>query len=217
MTELLLLVLAGGLAGLDGAGLGQFMVSRPLVSAALGGWVLGDPAAGIAVGGLLELFHLPILPIGGRRLPEPGPASVAGGAIAASFAGLPGILSGVAAGLALAWAAGFSVGGLRRMNARLVPAEGAEIAPHRVAAIHTFCLTLDFVRGGILTGMGYSLSVALLGPLAAEWPLPDTWSVALILGGAALPLGTLLRALGMRGALLLFGIGGGMLLSRVLA
>ena len=70
------LALLGGLLALDATSVGQFMISRPLVAGTLAGWWLGDPAVGLEVGAILELFHLAGVPAGGSRVPESGPATV---------------------------------------------------------------------------------------------------------------------------------------------
>ena len=44
------LALLGSWAALDGTSIGQIMVSRPIVSATLAGWLVGDPATGLLVG-----------------------------------------------------------------------------------------------------------------------------------------------------------------------
>jgi mannose PTS system EIIC component len=69
MTGLLAIMLLGGFVALDATSFPQVMISRPLVAGALTGFVLGDPVAGALVGGLLEVFHLSVLPIGAARYP----------------------------------------------------------------------------------------------------------------------------------------------------
>ena len=83
-TVLLGLLFLGGIAAIDGTTFGQFMVSRPLVSATLGGWMVGAPAQGALIGMVLEIFQLTVLPVGAARYPEGGPAAVAAGAVFAS-------------------------------------------------------------------------------------------------------------------------------------
>ena len=78
------LVVLGGLLALDATSVGQFMISRPLVAGTLTGWWLGDPALGLEIGAILELFHLAGVPAGGSRVPDTGPASVV--AVAVVFA-----------------------------------------------------------------------------------------------------------------------------------
>jgi mannose/fructose/N-acetylgalactosamine-specific phosphotransferase system component IIC len=58
------LALAGGLIGLDKTAVGQFMISQPIVAAPLTGWLLGDAAAGLVVGVVLELIWLLDVPVG---------------------------------------------------------------------------------------------------------------------------------------------------------
>ena len=74
--EIIRVSLLGGLLALDGTSVGQFMVSRPLVAGALVGWLLGDPATGVAVGAILELYLLVSFPTGGSRFPEGATATV---------------------------------------------------------------------------------------------------------------------------------------------
>ena len=74
--SLLWISLLGGVLALDATSVGQFMVSRPLVCGLLAGWVLGDPATGLLVGALLELYLLVSFPSGGARFPEGATATV---------------------------------------------------------------------------------------------------------------------------------------------
>jgi mannose/fructose/N-acetylgalactosamine-specific phosphotransferase system component IIC len=62
---LVLAVSAGGaLIGLDRTAVGQFMVSQPFVVGPVAGLVLGDPAAGLIIGVVLELIWVLDLPVG---------------------------------------------------------------------------------------------------------------------------------------------------------
>ncbi|MFA5073514.1 MAG: PTS sugar transporter subunit IIC [Nitrospirota bacterium] len=54
----------GGLIGLDRTAAGQFMISEPIVSGPLTGWILGDIGAGIVIGTVLELIWVLDIPIG---------------------------------------------------------------------------------------------------------------------------------------------------------
>jgi mannose/fructose/N-acetylgalactosamine-specific phosphotransferase system component IIC len=56
--------LAGGAISLDRTAAFQTMVSRPLVTAPLVGWMLGNPLMGLAVGVVLELLFIGDLPVG---------------------------------------------------------------------------------------------------------------------------------------------------------
>lgn len=212
-TELLALAVLGGLVALDGTALGQFMVSRPLVAATLAGAVMGDAGLGLAVGGVLELFYLSALPVGGARFPEGGPAAVVAGAIAVAAGGMPGLVAGVAAGLVWGAAGGQTVGWLRRINARLAPDPSSPLlTPSAVGRVQLVCVVLDFARGVVLTGVGALLGGLLAGTVREAWPLGDGWSVGLLLVGAAVPLGALLRSFGLRPLLLGAGLAVGLLL-----
>jgi hypothetical protein len=77
--SVLLLLLLGGWAALDGTAAGQFMISRPLVTGVLAGMLLGDPLTGLLTGAILELLHLGALPVGGCPPPGAGPGHGPGG------------------------------------------------------------------------------------------------------------------------------------------
>ncbi len=56
--------LAGGLIGLDRTAAGQFMISQPIVAGPIAGSLLGDAAAGLVIGAVLELIWVLDMPIG---------------------------------------------------------------------------------------------------------------------------------------------------------
>lgn len=213
LHELLLLVLLGGLVALDGTALGQFMVSRPLVAATLAGGLLGDPMSGLVVGGVLELFYLSVLPVGGARFPEGGPAAVVGAATAAAAPEMAGLVAGVSIGLAWGALGGHTVGWLRRLNTLIAldPA-GPAVTPRAVARVQAACMGMDLVRGVVLTGLGVLVGPALAAWLGAHWPLDGGWTAGLLLLGAAVPMGALLRSFGLRPLLLAGGLAVGVLL-----
>ena len=55
---------------------------------------------------------------------------------------------------------------------------------------------LDFVRGAAVTAVGLIVGGWLAGAVASRWPLPYETTVALILVGAAVHLGALLKGFG---------------------
>lgn len=110
-----------GMAGMDEDAWPQAMVSRPVVSGTVGGWLAGDPTAGFLVGAVLELLFLRHLPFGGARRPDAGPAGVvAGVAHASSAGGLGALLAAVLVGWAVGWVGEATVRGLRRVTARVL-------------------------------------------------------------------------------------------------
>ncbi len=184
--SLVLLLLLGGWSALDGAGAGQLMVSRPLVTGTLAGAVLGDPATGLLVGALVELLHLGALPVGGARLPEPGPATIPGVAAAVGVGGAPGLLLAVVWGVVGSGLGGQSVSLHRSGNEARTRGlgTGGWTFP-RLARAHWSCLAMDAVRGVVLVAGGLlALRVAALLPLADRVPDPALVGAAAVVGGA---------------------------------
>lgn len=145
---------AGGIAGLDEDAWPQVMVSRPLVSATVGGWLAGDPAAGFLAGAVLELLFLRHLPLGGARRPDAGPAGVvAGAAHAGAAGGLAALLAAALAGWATAWAGEASVRGLHRLTGRaLVDREGLARRPDLLERRHLLATVARGLRGALVAG-----------------------------------------------------------------
>lgn len=170
------LAAAAGLTGVDAASWPQAMVSRPLVAATAGGWLLGDPAAGFLVGVLLELLTLRQLPFGGARSPDLGPASVVAGAACAgagASGGLAALLASALVGWGLGWVGEVTVGWLRRLSGWAFRETG-ELARHPVALERRQRLlaAVDFLRGAAL---------------GAAFVVPGMLVVRLLTGGAAGP------------------------------
>jgi PTS system mannose-specific IIC component len=195
--EILGLSVLGGLLALDATSVGQFMVSRPLVAGALTGWALGEPALGILVGAILELYLIVSFPTGGARFPEGSTATVVAVAAAAGVAG-PGALP-LAIGVGLVWGqvGGGTITGLRHLNARLTPEPGdARQDAGRLVAAHLGAIALDFARGTVVTAVGVVVGRQVVALLLDHWPLPMSASNGLLLVGGAVSAGILLRDLG---------------------
>jgi PTS system mannose-specific IIC component len=82
-TQVLLAGLWGGVVAVERKAFLQAMISRPLVSATVMGWLLGDLRSGLYVGMLLELFYLGTANLG-ASLPENDTVSATGTAAAAA-------------------------------------------------------------------------------------------------------------------------------------
>src|SRR5690606_26006155 len=162
-TVTIWLLLLGGWMAVDGTSVGQFMVSRPLVAATLAGGVAGDPVAGLAVGLMLELFHLAVLPVGAARFPESGPAAVVAGAMHVMAAGVPGaLLMTVAFALAWEWVGGASLRAARQINVRIVSGPDGHARAEQLQLRHLAAIGIDFVRGMIVVKVGLLILAALL-------------------------------------------------------
>jgi mannose/fructose/N-acetylgalactosamine-specific phosphotransferase system component IIC len=195
--EIVQLSLLGGLLALDATSVGQFMFSRPLVAGALVGWLLGDPAAGVAVGTILELYLLVSFPTGGSRFPESATATVvavSAAAVANSPSGLP---LAVAVGLVWGQLAGFSVTLMRQLNSRVVPEPGrGHPGPAGIVAAHLGAVAVDFTRGAVVTLLGVIAGRATVSAVHGPWMLSPSDSFGLLVVGGSASLGILLRDLG---------------------
>jgi hypothetical protein len=104
---------------------------------------------------------------------------------------------GVAVGLVWGHVGGFSITWLRRLNATLVPREETRIpSPSRLAGLHVLTIGLDFLRGALVTAAGLVFGRYVVRGFAPIWPLDTASSVGLVLVGASVSLGILLRDFG---------------------
>ena len=156
-----LLVLWGAVVGLDLVSVPQAMLSRPLVTGMVAGWLAADLEAGLRVGVLLELFALDVLPIGAVRYPDYGPATVAAAALAAGAPWELGLGLSVTLGLLLAVLGGWTLQLVRRSNARAIQHHSAALAAGESRAIRWLqygALLRDGSRAAGLTLLGLALA-----------------------------------------------------------
>jgi mannose/fructose/N-acetylgalactosamine-specific phosphotransferase system component IIC len=144
----------GTLVAVDLVSFPQALLARPLVAGAGAGLILGDPALGLRVGLVLELFALDVLPVGASRYPDHGPAAV--GAVVLASGGTWTVTLGLAVlfGLTLAAIGGWSLLVLRQSNGRMIQHYSARLAagdPAAMAAVQYRGLAADLVRGAVLT------------------------------------------------------------------
>lgn len=195
MTEFVRLALLGGVLGLDATAVGQFMVSRPLVAGWIAGWMAGEPAMGITVGAILELFLLVSVPSGGARYPEGSTAAVVGVGVASSLDGPGAVALGVTLGLVWGQVGGWSVTMQRRVNGRLLRWR-AFGGPESLGWSHALGITTDFLRGSAVTFSGMVLGRGALVLVDEHWPVSSAASTGVLYAGAAVSLGILLNDLG---------------------
>ncbi|HWG54148.1 MAG TPA: PTS sugar transporter subunit IIC [Gemmatimonadaceae bacterium] len=178
-------VLLGALIGLDVVSFPQIMISRPIVAATLAGAVAGDIAAGLLAGAVLELMAMETLPVGASRYPEWGTAAVVAGTLAAVRAEprSGALVVAVFAGIATAWAGGWSMYALRRLNGiwaeRMQPALEAG-SWRAVVGLQLRGLTADLVRAALLT----LVALVIWRPVDA-WLL-SRWSLDLVVSHSIL-------------------------------
>jgi PTS system mannose-specific IIC component len=194
--EVAALLLLAAWVGADTAAFGQVLVSQPLVAGWLAGALAGDPAAGLAMGVLLQVAYTRIMPLGGVVPEWSGPAAVVGGAVAA-WAGspqswgalrLPGAVE-LAAALGVALVVGEAgrriTLGLRhtrapRINRLLAAADRGDGAgvrrANRLGAVHEAAASAGLVASGLAAGAG----VLALVPRGARED--GVWVAAAMLG-----------------------------------
>ena len=181
----------GTLVGLDLVSLPQIMISRPIVVGAVAGWLVGDPATGVTVGVILELFALESVAIGAARYPDYGAATV-GAVVASSGLEGPG-LTGIAVvlGLVLASAGGWTLNRLRHANATSVRRREASLRtgdPVAVTALQYGGLLRDVARSVTLSVLALLSAVAVrTAPALPDWAATGLLMVVIGggLGGAA--------------------------------
>lgn len=184
-------VALGGIAALDATPLGQTLLSQPLVTATILGWMWGDFHLAMKVGVVLQILAASTLPIGARTPEDYAVGGVVGAAVALAIgAPLPfalekdacallGVMTGMLAATAgvplLKWQRRRNEG-LSRWTEEQVRrgARGALLDAHRAAVVLAF---------GV--GVGYSavcmaVGVLALGPLIRhEWlRLAHAWDLA---------------------------------------
>jgi len=206
------LLLWGTFVGLDLVVIGQVMLSRPLVAGAVAGAILGDPLAGSAVGAVLELFALDVLPVGGARYPDYGLGAVAAAAVAANAPGVLGTGIAVCAGLVIAYLGEIGTRAVRRGATQDVRrhAEALDAGEYRaVRAIQMRGLVRDAGRAFLVTGVGLALATAIVVYHVPPMTLRGAILVTVLVIGAAMGAAGdgVLRMVGQRRGLSWFGIG----------
>jgi mannose/fructose/N-acetylgalactosamine-specific phosphotransferase system component IIC len=210
--------LLGAVIGLDMVSFPQMMLSRPLVSATLGGAFVGRPASGLLIGAVLELIALETLPFGASRYAEWGTAGVIGGVV---MAGQPVNAAGalpVAMFMALATAvfSSRSMVWVRTWNAREARRMRAEIdsgSPRAIDAVQLRGLTMDLVRGFVVTCIAIVVLFPLSQRIVGIWGVDAIHSRALVTALAATvaagAIWTLTHRAARAGWLFVLGLGAG--------
>ncbi len=218
--DILSLTLLGGLLALDGTAFGQFMVSRPLVAGVLTGWLVGDPASGLLIGGILEVYFISIFPVGGAEFPEGGPPTMVAVATGALVPGPAGIALGTFLGFLLSKAGAISTRFLRRLNGRLVPDPSRRrVTSARIVWAHLGAVALEFLRGCALSLVGLLAGGLLVEVTSGHWPIGLSGTFVLLTVGASLTAGAFVGTLGgwrRRGVLFGAGLTGFLVASLVL-
>jgi mannose/fructose/N-acetylgalactosamine-specific phosphotransferase system component IIC len=187
--------LLGAVLGVDVVTFPQAMFSRPIVAATLSGALGGHAQYGLLLGATLELIALETLPFGASRYPEWGSASVVGGALMASVS-VHGETSGVSAALACAvlaalvtaWVGGWSMVGLRKLNAIWARAARPALeagSGRAVVGLQLRGLSADLLRAGLLTAIALLVFRPLVAAAVARWAVDPRLTRAVVVGIAS--------------------------------
>lgn len=185
LMDLLPIALLGAVLGMDVVTFPQAMISRPIVAATAAGAFVGNAAAGLMMGAVLELLALEMLPFGASRYPEWGSASVVGGSLYAAQPGDPAgaLAASLFAALATAMLSGRSMVWLRRVNASVASRQRDELqrgSRDAVMGLQLLGLTADLVRGFFVTLVAMLVFLPLNSRIVASWGLDATYSRAIV-------------------------------------
>lgn len=181
-----LLLVWGAVVGVDLVSVLQGLLSRPLVAATGAGLIVGDPAMGLAIGTVLELFALDVVPIGASRYPEFGPAGIAAVAAVAGTPVAGGLGVGVVLALALGVFSGRTMHVLRRLNGAVTRRAAPALArgePGAVARVQLFGVTADLLRAVLVTGLGLALAWLLRSGVTLPGDLARNLGLIAVSGG----------------------------------
>ena len=174
--EILVVAIVGGVLSLDAVSVTQTMVSRPIVSATLIGFLCGSPEHGLVIGAILELLAMETMPFGASRYLEWSCGAVVASVFAAKQEILtPAVLlTAVIFAILSAWLAGSSMVVLRRINGSLLASRRSELDKGNGAALGVLQaqgIALDFVRGSVVVAIAITVVLyagrALLGGLSS--------------------------------------------------
>ncbi len=192
-VDVLVLGLLGAILGLDVVSFPQAQISRPIVSATLGGAFMGNAGVGLVCGVLLELFAHETLPFGASRYPEWGSSSPIAGAAAAAGAAVGGVpmslLFAVPFGLLTASIGGWSMVQMRQLNARMARKRLDALArgsARTVAGLQVAGATADLARSGAIAVIAALVALPTVRWIAVQpAPLaPYAMPMLAALGGA---------------------------------
>jgi mannose/fructose/N-acetylgalactosamine-specific phosphotransferase system component IIC len=221
LIDLLPVALLGAVLGLDVVTFPQAMISRPIVAATLAGAFIGDAAAGLMMGAVLELLALEMLPFGAARYPEWGSASVVGGSLYAVQTGDPGgaLPACLFAALVTALLSGKSMVWLRRFNGSIASRERAALdrgSSQAITRLQLIGLSADLVRGFAVTVAMMLLFSPLIRAIVGAWRTSALYSrgvvVAIVAAVSAGAIWKLFHSIAGARILFLAGLGIGAML-----
>lgn len=169
MNKLMLLSLWGGVVALDTTAAFQILISHPLVSCSVVGFILGQVKIGFLIGVVLELVWLNELPIGAAPFSEGNIGATVAAAAAILVTGQTQRMEvtiplACFLGIGVSMLGGYGVILVRRINnalySRLI--EWPVISPGRIVRTHFLGMVIMFLGGFILTAVTTALAYWVL-------------------------------------------------------
>ncbi len=184
MNKLMLLSLWGGIVALDTTAALQILISHPLVSCSVVGFILGQVKIGFLIGVVLELVWLNELPIGAAPFSEGNIGATVAAAAAILVIGQTQRMEvtiplACVLGIGVSMLGGYGVILVRRINnalyTRLI--ESAVITPGLIVRTHFLGMVIMFLGGFLLTAATTALAYGVL--LWIVPLIPVSWDVRL--------------------------------------
>jgi len=218
MTEEIILVLIlGGLAALDETEAYQTMLSQPLVTGLIVGFLLKDLYTGIKIGILIQLIYLWVLPMGTAILPDPATGGVVGTfGFIALLRFFPNRTDSVlfftlTYVVVFSLFAGWTLIRQRQLNLKLIQKTDLYAKEGKISKIDKLFfwgLLGSFGRGVILTGLGILGIFILVKPVMGfSASLPDHYLRGIQIPILGFGIGTMFHFFGKRKNLLWLGLG----------
>jgi PTS system mannose-specific IIC component len=142
------------------------------------------------IGAALELIALETLPFGAAKYPEWGSAATVGGALFASHSSHPAgsMTMAVIASIATGWIGAWTMYQLRKLNAYEAHRHRRGLdagARGTIIGLQLTGLSLDLLRGMLLTGLMYVTFRPLMTMVIAVWDMDAMVSRSLVVGVSA--------------------------------
>jgi len=181
LTQILKISLLSGFLGLDATAAVQVMVCRPLVVGGAVGWMLNDPALGLAIGSLVEMLWIGGVPVGALVPPDGTQAAVVAACVAIELGHCSRFSGAGDAAAALGVIAALAVGVLgaraeifqRRLSGLLVRRAERAVEEGSVADLRGVILGaigLAWLRGSVVCAVCLAAGLPALGLLLAALP-----------------------------------------------
>ena len=165
VISIVLVVIVAFLAGMEGI-LDEFQFHQPLVACTLIGIVCGQPAAGIILGGSLQMIAMGWANIGAAVAPDAALASVASAIILMKGGqGAEGASTAIAVAIPLA-VAGLFLTMVARTALCVVP---AEVVSNLLNSMPAWLTDGMSIGGGMVVAVGYALVINMMAT-AEVWP-----------------------------------------------